>query len=144
MRYLRPEIISCISNLHLIAESQYVVGIIPDPDGCPTVAFSEATGSGTISIEATYELTINYSAGSPCQGTSNMTGTATFEDNVLVPDCSNASFSCDFVCQNTSQPTGGEICMTSLTLNGVPQDADVCVDVPSELLQAVGGTLCPQ
>jgi len=145
MRYLKPEIISSINNIHFIAESQYVVGIIPDPNGCPTVAFSESTGTGVINMEATYVFTINFSSGSPCQGTSSVSAQAAFEDNVLVPDCLSASFDCNFSCQNTAPPTDGEICLTSLSLNGVPQDVTgICLDLPSQqVVELVADAVCP-
>lgn len=142
MRYSKPAVQSFL-NMHIVAESQYFEGLIPDPNGCPTFLFNEATGSGVISVAATYTLIYNFSGNQTCQDTVSMTGQATFEGNVLVPDCSNASFSCSFSsCNATGLPTGGQLCLTSLTLNGELQDASVCIDLNLNELDAVVGQLC--
>jgi len=124
MRYSIPKIDS-FPKIHFVAESQYnvIVGIDPS-DGCPDLVLDNSTLTGTASVSMTYSLSLNFSSQNTCEGTLSVSGQVTVENGVVIAECTNLEQSCNFFCQETSQPLGGEICITSFILNGEAQDVD--------------------
>lgn len=146
MRYLKP-LVNSVYNLCFIAESQYIVGLVPDGSGCPTVLFNGDTGTGVVNIEATFTFAIKFDNGQSCNyAVTNVSGQATFQNGSLVLNCSSLQEDCntDFPCGINANEVAGEVCLDSLTINGEAQNAGICIELGEEAFFDVLGQTCPR
>lgn len=144
MLYSRP-LVNSVSNLCFLAESQYVVGLVPGENGCPTVLFSGDTGTGSFDYDATIVVKIHFEDGQECSTViANYSGHTAFQDNVLLLDCSSQSTDCEFnKCSVGSNRTSAEICLDSLTINGEAQNVGICIPISLSDLLDIDNDICP-
>lgn len=147
MRYSRPEVKSSISNFHLVAESQYIVGLVPDGNGCPTVLFSGDTGTGIVNIDGSFTFTLKFDNGQSCETqTTSFTGQAAFQNGALLFDCSGLQTDCSFFKCGVvdANRISGEVCLDSLNINGEAQNAGVCVELSIQDFNTFANEVCPE